>query len=71
MSRNNGTDVFYLSALVTFLPDGLHTVAEVIEDMATLYAAASREEIADDTGDVLLFECKVTNNPGYHEIGEY
>ena len=38
--------------LEAFLPDGLHTVAEVIEDMTSLDAAASGEEAADDTSDV-------------------
>jgi hypothetical protein len=34
------------------LPDGLDALAEVVEDMATLNAATSREETADDAGDV-------------------
>ena len=33
------------------LPDGFDTFAEVVEDMATLDAATSREETTDDTGD--------------------
>lgn len=44
--------------LGTFMPDGLHTVAEVVDDMAVLGAVAcvdamaGRQEAADDTGDV-------------------
>lgn len=44
--------------LEALVPDGLHTVAEVVDDMAVLGAAASvdtmagRQEAADDTGDV-------------------
>ena len=38
--------------LAAFLPRDLHTIAEVIEDMAILDAAAGREETADDAGDV-------------------
>ena len=38
--------------LSAFLPSDLHTIAEVIEDMAILDATASREETADDAGDV-------------------
>ena len=34
------------------LPDGFDALAEVVEDMATLNAATSREETADDAGDV-------------------
>ena len=39
--------------LETFLPDGLDTIAEVVEDMAALDTTASREEAANDSGDVL------------------
>ena len=34
------------------MPDGLHAVAVVIEDMTVLDAATGREEAADDAGDV-------------------
>ena len=40
------------SGFEAFQPDGLHAVAEVIEDMTTLDASASREETTDNTGDV-------------------
>jgi hypothetical protein len=40
------------------MPDGLDALAEVIEDMAALDATASREETADNAGDVLAdVEC--------------
>ena len=35
------------------MPDSLHTVAEVVEDVAALNAAACGKEAADNTGDVL------------------
>ena len=38
--------------LEAFLPDGLDTLAEIVEDMAVLHAATSGEEAADDAGDV-------------------
>ena len=34
------------------LPDGFDTIAEVVEDMATLDAATGREETTDDAGDM-------------------
>ena len=34
------------------MPDGLHPVAEVVEDPASSDTAAGREEAADDAGDV-------------------
>ena len=36
-----------------FLPDGLDTVAEVIEDVATLDTTTGRQETTDNAGDVL------------------
>ncbi len=40
------------------MPDGLDAITEVIEDMAALDATASREETADNAGDVLAdVEC--------------
>ena len=39
--------------LEAFLPDGVHTVAEVVEDVAAVDAAAGGEETADDAGDVV------------------
>lgn len=42
-----------LLRLEALLPDGLYTVAEVVEDVAALDAAACREKAADDAGDVL------------------
>ena len=36
----------------TVVPDGLHAVAEVIENVAVLDAAAGREEATDNAGDV-------------------
>ena len=35
-----------------FLPDGFDTVAEVVEDVAALDAAAGRKEATDDASDV-------------------
>ena len=43
---------FYPSRLEAFLPDSFDTVAEVVEDMASLDATASGEEAANDTSDV-------------------
>ena len=34
------------------LPDGLYAIAEVVEDVAALNAAAGREEATDNAGDV-------------------
>jgi hypothetical protein len=36
----------------TFVPDGLDTVAEVVENVATLDATAGGQEAADDARDV-------------------
>ena len=40
------------SRFEAFLPDGLDSVAEVVEDVAALDATACGEEAADDAGDV-------------------
>ena len=40
------------------MPDGLDAITEVVEDVAALDATASREETADNAGDVLAdVEC--------------
>jgi len=42
--------LFLISRLETILPDSLHTIADIIEDMTALDAATGGEETADDTG---------------------
>ena len=68
LNRNNGEfrDQNYRSYVSnidslwfeSFLPDSLHAVAEVIEDMASGNAAACGQETTDDAADVAADEAK-------------
>ena len=43
------------------MPDDLHTLAEVIEDVTALNATTSGREAADDTEDSFQYQCALQN----------
>ena len=60
------------SAFGVFLPDGLDSVAEVVEDMPALDAAPCGQKAADDAGDVTAdVEClRVVDTYAFHAQAE-
>ena len=64
--------IIVFSRFETFLPDGLDTIAEVIEDLATLDATTGRQEAADNAGDVTadVESLRVIHTDAFHAEAE-